>query len=41
MALIETFRDRAGATGFPAELHIVIDEPGQRRAIEAFLPATP
>ncbi len=38
VALIETFRDRPGATGFPAELQIVIDEPGQRGAIEPFLP---
>jgi O-acetyl-ADP-ribose deacetylase (regulator of RNase III) len=38
VALIETFRDRAGATGFPAELQIVIDEPGQRAVIAPFLP---
>jgi O-acetyl-ADP-ribose deacetylase (regulator of RNase III) len=38
VALIETFRDRAGATGFPAELQLVIDAPDQRGAIEPFLP---
>jgi O-acetyl-ADP-ribose deacetylase (regulator of RNase III) len=38
VALVETFRDRPGVTGFPAELQIVIDEPGQRGAIEPFLP---
>ena len=30
LALVETFRDRPRATGFPAELHIVIDHPEQR-----------
>lgn len=37
VTLVETFRDRAGATGFPAELQIVIDDAGQRGAIEPFL----
>ena len=40
VALVETFRDRAGASGFPAELQIVIDDPGQRGAVEPFLPGT-
>jgi O-acetyl-ADP-ribose deacetylase (regulator of RNase III) len=37
LALIETFRDRPGSTGFPAELHIVIEDPDQRAAVEPFL----
>ena len=37
LALIETFRDRPGATGYPAELHIVIDHPSQRGALEPYL----
>ncbi len=41
ITLIETFRDRADATGFPAELQIVIDSAGQRGAIEPFLPGGP
>jgi O-acetyl-ADP-ribose deacetylase (regulator of RNase III) len=37
LALVETFRDRATATGYPAELQIVIDHPDQRGAVEPFL----
>jgi O-acetyl-ADP-ribose deacetylase len=37
VALVETFRDRPGSTGFPAELHIVIDHPEQRGALEPYL----
>ena len=37
LALVETFRDRPHATGFPAELHIVIDGPDQRGVVEPFL----
>jgi O-acetyl-ADP-ribose deacetylase (regulator of RNase III) len=37
LALVETFRDRASSTGYPAELHIVIDHPNQRGAVEPFL----
>ena len=37
LALVETFRDRPLATGFPAELHIAIDHPDQRGAVEPFL----
>lgn len=40
VALVETFSDRAAASGFPAELQIVIDDPGHRRAVEPFLPDT-
>lgn len=39
LTLVETFRDRATATGFPSELQIVIDDAGQRGAVEPFLPA--
>jgi O-acetyl-ADP-ribose deacetylase (regulator of RNase III) len=38
VALVETFRARADASGFPAELQIVIDNAGQRGAVEPFLP---
>lgn len=37
LALVETFRDRPRATGFPAELHLVIDHPEQRGVVEPFL----
>jgi O-acetyl-ADP-ribose deacetylase len=37
VALVETFRERAGSTGYPAELHIVIDHPDQRGALEPYL----
>jgi O-acetyl-ADP-ribose deacetylase (regulator of RNase III) len=37
LALVETFRDRPGATGFPAELHVVIDRPEQRGALAPYL----
>jgi O-acetyl-ADP-ribose deacetylase (regulator of RNase III) len=37
LALVETFRDRPLATGFPAELHIAIDHPDQRGAVAPFL----
>jgi O-acetyl-ADP-ribose deacetylase (regulator of RNase III) len=37
LALVETFRDRPGSTGYPAELHIVIDHPDQRGMVEPFL----
>lgn len=37
VALVETFRDRPSATGFPAELHVVVEDPDQRRAMEPFL----
>lgn len=37
LALVETFRDRATTTGYPAELQIVIDHPDQRGAVEPFL----
>ena len=30
VALVETFRDRPESTGFPAELHIVVESPEQR-----------
>jgi hypothetical protein len=38
LVLVETFRDRPQATGFPAELHLVIDDPEQRALVEPFLP---
>lgn len=37
IVLVETFRDRPGSTGFPAELQIVIDHPTQRGAVEPYL----
>ncbi len=37
LALVETFRDRPGATGFPAELQVVIDRPEQRGALAPYL----
>lgn len=37
LALVETFRGRPRATGFPAELHLVIDDPEQRGVVEPFL----
>jgi O-acetyl-ADP-ribose deacetylase (regulator of RNase III) len=37
LALVETFRDRPRTTGFPAELHIVIDSPDQREAVAPLL----
>lgn len=37
LTLVETFLDRPGATGYPAELQIVIDRPEQRSAIEPYL----
>jgi O-acetyl-ADP-ribose deacetylase (regulator of RNase III) len=41
VALVESFRDRAASSGFPAELQIVIDDAGQRGAVEPFLRADP
>ncbi|HTS89064.1 MAG TPA: macro domain-containing protein [Gemmatimonadales bacterium] len=35
--LVETFRDRPGNTGFPAELQIVVEHPGERGALEPYL----
>jgi O-acetyl-ADP-ribose deacetylase (regulator of RNase III) len=35
--LVETFRDRAGNTGYPAELLIVVDDAEQRGALGALL----
>jgi len=35
--LVETFRDRPRSTGFPAELHIVVDDAEQRRAVGPFV----
>jgi O-acetyl-ADP-ribose deacetylase (regulator of RNase III) len=37
VALVETFRDRPRTTGFPAELHIVIDDSEQRQTVEPLL----
>jgi len=37
IALVETFRDRPRATGYPAELHIVVVSPAERGAVEPFL----
>jgi len=37
VALVETFRDRPRATGFPAELHIVVATPAERGAVEPYL----
>jgi O-acetyl-ADP-ribose deacetylase (regulator of RNase III) len=39
VTLVESFRDRTGSTGYPAELQIVIDDAGQRGAVEAFIPS--
>jgi O-acetyl-ADP-ribose deacetylase (regulator of RNase III) len=41
LALVETFRDRPRATGFPSELHIVVATPAERGAVEPFLVRTP
>jgi O-acetyl-ADP-ribose deacetylase (regulator of RNase III) len=35
--LVDTFRQRPRSTGFPSELHIVIDHPDERSAVEPFL----
>jgi O-acetyl-ADP-ribose deacetylase (regulator of RNase III) len=40
-ALIDTFEDRPRATGFPAELHIVVDHADQRQVVEPFLKNVP
>ena len=37
VALVETFRDRPRATGFPAELHIVVASAAERGAVEPYL----
>lgn len=37
VALVETFRDRPSATGFPAQLSIVVASPAERGAVEPFL----
>lgn len=37
LALVETFRDRPQATGFPAELSIVVTSAAERGAVEPFL----
>lgn len=37
ITLVETFQQRPQATGFPAELQIVIDHAGHRGAIETLL----
>ncbi len=37
LALAETFLDRAGNSGYPAELHVAIDHPEQRAALAPFL----
>jgi len=39
--LVETFRDRADDTGYPAELLIVVDDAEQRSAVGALLPPSP
>lgn len=41
LALVETFRDRPRATGFPAELHIVVASAAERGAVEPFLELSP
>lgn len=37
LALVETFRDRPRATGFPAELHIVVATAAERGAVQPYL----
>jgi O-acetyl-ADP-ribose deacetylase len=37
VALVETFRDRPRATGFPAQLSIVVASDAERGAVEPFL----
>jgi len=37
VALVETFRERPRATGFPAELQIVVRSPAERGAVEPLL----
>lgn len=37
VALVESFRERAGGTGFPAELYVVIDRQEQRGALAPVL----
>ena len=39
--LVETFHDRAGSTGYPAELLIVVDDADQRGALGALLSLPP
>lgn len=40
LALVETFRERPRSTGFPAELHIVVESAAERGAVEPFLART-
>jgi O-acetyl-ADP-ribose deacetylase (regulator of RNase III) len=37
LALVETFRDRPSATGFPAELQVVVRNDDERAVVTAFL----
>jgi O-acetyl-ADP-ribose deacetylase (regulator of RNase III) len=37
LLLVETFQDRAGELGFPADLYVAVTSPGERSAIEPFL----